>query len=48
MARQKTQSDAKGKAGERKLSVKRLPVKDLNSPKTKDVKGGASLRIRRD
>lgn len=46
MAREK--SDAKSKADVKKLSVKKRPLKNLDSPKAKDVRGGASLRIRRD
>ena len=48
MARRTGKSGAKGKAGNRKLSVKKLPVRDAAPSKASDVRGGASLRRRSD
>ena len=48
MAGRTRKSGAKGKAGNRKLSVKKLSVRDAAPSKASDVRGGASLRIRRD
>jgi hypothetical protein len=46
MAKQKEKAGAKGKAREKKLSVKKQSIKDLDASKGKDVKGG-SMSIRR-
>ncbi len=45
MAKSKAQS---GKGPKKKLSVKKQSIKDLDASKGKDVKGGASMRMRRD
>jgi hypothetical protein len=39
-------SASKGKSRQ-KLSVKKRPIKDLDTKKGKDVKGGATGRLRR-
>jgi hypothetical protein len=39
MARQKEKSDTKGKAGEKKLSVKKQSIKDLDASKGKGKVG---------
>lgn len=44
MAKQNEKSGAKGKAREKKLSVKKQPIKDLDASKGKDVKGGTIRR----
>ena len=43
----KTKNAPKGKSRSQKLSVKKQPIKDLAPKQGKDVKGDASLRIRR-
>ena len=48
MAKRTRKSGARGKAGNRKLSVKKLPVRDAAPSKANDVRGGASLRRRVD
>lgn len=40
MAKDKGKQGEKGKARDRKLTVKKEPVKDLDPKKGKDVKGG--------
>jgi hypothetical protein len=44
-------ASSKGKSAkgpQKKLSVKKQSIKDLDAPKGKDVKGGASMLRRRD
>ena len=43
MAREKGKAGDKGKRRAKKLSVKKQPIKKLDVPKGKDVKGGAAM-----
>ena len=48
MARQKPRSETQGSGGQKKLAVKKVLLKNLDTSKEKNPKGGRALTRRND